>query len=185
MGGELNRSELVRKLKAVGISIGSAPTLAAARRHIEELSRHALEDIGLTVNECRLAREKPRRELEALLQAAEKGDVEALRTALEGADVNAVGEDQDTALHLACLYGHLEAAQELLRAGAQVNALDEDSSTPLHSAAAGGYEQIAEALIAAGADLDTVDNDGETALHQACNGEHGGEQLYYSWYRDR
>ncbi len=29
------------------------------------------EDIGLTVNECRLAREKPRRELEALLQAAE------------------------------------------------------------------------------------------------------------------
>ncbi len=71
MGGELNRSELVRKLNAVGISIGSAPTLAAARRHIEELSRHALEDIGLTVIECRLAREKPRRELEALLQAAE------------------------------------------------------------------------------------------------------------------
>lgn len=70
-GGELNRSELVRKLNAVGISIGSAPTLEAARRHIEELSRHALEDIGLTVNECRLAREKPRRELEALLQAAE------------------------------------------------------------------------------------------------------------------
>ena len=70
-GGELNRSELVRKLNAVGISIGSAPTLAAARRHIEELSCHALEDIGLTVNECRLAREKPRRELEALLQAAE------------------------------------------------------------------------------------------------------------------
>ena len=74
MGGELNRSELVRKLNAVGISIGSAPTIAAARRHIEELSRHALEDIGLTVNECRLAREKPRRELEALLQAAETLD---------------------------------------------------------------------------------------------------------------
>ncbi|MEM7746905.1 MAG: hypothetical protein AAF346_01535 [Pseudomonadota bacterium] len=74
MGGELNRSELIRKLNAVNISIGSAPTLAAARRHIEELSRHALDDIGLTVNECRLAREKPRRELEVMLQAAETQD---------------------------------------------------------------------------------------------------------------
>ncbi|WNZ54060.1 hypothetical protein QT397_02100 (plasmid) [Microbulbifer sp. MKSA007] len=73
-GGELDRSELVRKLSAVGIDIGVAPTLAVARRHIEELSRHALDDIGLTVNECRLAREKPRRELEAMLQAAETHD---------------------------------------------------------------------------------------------------------------
>lgn len=71
IGGELNRSELVRKLSGVGISVGSAPTLAVARRHIEELSRHALDDIGLTVSDCRLARKKPRRELEALLQAAE------------------------------------------------------------------------------------------------------------------
>lgn len=71
IGGELNRSELVRKLGGVGVSIGSAPTLAVARRHIEEQSRHALDDIGLTVNECRLARETLRRKLEALLQAAE------------------------------------------------------------------------------------------------------------------
>lgn len=97
IGGELNRSELVRKLSDVGISIGSAPTLAVARRHIEELSRHALDDIGLTVSDCRLAREKPRRELEALLLAAESqaavveisgpsgtGKSGLLRTAIEG-----------------------------------------------------------------------------------------------------
>ncbi|PTW63178.1 hypothetical protein C8N35_1011229 [Breoghania corrubedonensis] len=71
IGGELNRSELVRKLNDLGVSVGSAPRLAAARRHIEELSRHALDDIGLTVSNCRLAREKPRRDLEALLHAAE------------------------------------------------------------------------------------------------------------------
>jgi hypothetical protein len=71
IGGELDWSELIRKLSAVSIRVGSAPTLALARRHIEELSRHALDDIGLTVNEFRLAREKPRRELEALLEAAE------------------------------------------------------------------------------------------------------------------
>lgn len=97
IGGEVNRSELVGKLSDLGISIGSAPTLAVARRHIEELSRHALDDIGLTVSDCRLAREKPRRELEALLLAAETqaavveisgpsgtGKSGLLRTAIEG-----------------------------------------------------------------------------------------------------
>ena len=49
IGGELNRDELVRKLNDLGVSIGAAPGLAVARRHIEELSRHALQDIGLTV----------------------------------------------------------------------------------------------------------------------------------------
>ncbi|MBU0662958.1 MAG: hypothetical protein KJ990_00280 [Proteobacteria bacterium] len=71
IGGELNREELVRKLNDLGVSVGAAPGLAVVRRHIEELSRHALQDIGLTVKDCRLAREKPRRELEELLQAAE------------------------------------------------------------------------------------------------------------------
>ncbi|MEJ8562311.1 hypothetical protein QTO30_14495 [Yoonia sp. GPGPB17] len=76
IGGELNRSELIAKLKELGISIGSAPRLAVARSQIEELSRHALDDIGVTVSECRLAREKPRRELEALLEGADtKGSV--------------------------------------------------------------------------------------------------------------
>ena len=71
IGGELNRSELVRKLNDLGVNVGSVPGLAAAHSHIQELSRHALDDIGLTVSDCRLAREKPRRDLEALLQAAE------------------------------------------------------------------------------------------------------------------
>lgn len=71
IGGELNRDELVRKLSDLGVSVGAAPGLAVVRRHIEELSRYALQDIGLTVKDCRLAREKHRRELEELLQAAE------------------------------------------------------------------------------------------------------------------
>jgi hypothetical protein len=71
IGGELNRDELVRKLNDLGVSVGAAPGLAVVRSHIEELSRHALQDIGITVKGCRLAREKPRRELEELLQAAE------------------------------------------------------------------------------------------------------------------
>lgn len=72
IGGELNRYELVRKLNDLGVSVGAAPGLAVVRRHIEELSRHALQDIGITIKNCRLAREKPRRKLEELLQAAGK-----------------------------------------------------------------------------------------------------------------
>lgn len=71
IGGELNRDELVRKLNDLGVSVGAAPGFAVVRRHIEELSRYALQDIGITIKNCRLAREKPRRELEGLLQVAE------------------------------------------------------------------------------------------------------------------
>ncbi len=71
IGGELDREELVLKLNDLGVSIGAVPGLAVARRHIEELSRHALQDIGITIKDCRLAREKSRRELEGLLRAAE------------------------------------------------------------------------------------------------------------------
>ncbi len=71
IGGELNRDKLVSKLNNIGASIGSAPGLVAARRHVEELSRHALEDISLTVKNCQLAREKIRHDLETRLQAAE------------------------------------------------------------------------------------------------------------------
>ena len=71
IGGELDRSALICKLKEIGIEVGSAPTLALARRHIEELSRHALDDICLTITGIQLLREKPRRELESLLGASE------------------------------------------------------------------------------------------------------------------
>lgn len=53
------------------MSVGSPPGFVAARRQVEELSRHTLDDIGLTVSNCLLARERPRRNLEALLRAAE------------------------------------------------------------------------------------------------------------------
>jgi hypothetical protein len=71
IGGELNRKSLIEKLTDLGVTLSSAPILSVSRRHIEEMSRHALEDIGLSVNGCRLLRSDKRRELEVLL-----GDVE-------------------------------------------------------------------------------------------------------------
>ena len=71
IGGNLNRSELVSKLNVHGVRFGSAPRLARARSQIQEMSRHALGDIELTVNGAHLAREKLRRDLEALIQVEE------------------------------------------------------------------------------------------------------------------
>ena len=55
------------------------------------------------------------------------------------------GPDGDTALHLSCLYGHLECARVLLDAGADADVVnEEDGSTALHDAAAGGYLEVRE-----------------------------------------
>uniref|UniRef100_A0A453IZM8 Uncharacterized protein n=1 Tax=Aegilops tauschii subsp. strangulata TaxID=200361 RepID=A0A453IZM8_AEGTS len=51
--------------------------------------------------------------LQALSDAAQNGDVNALRTALDnyGGSIDDPVEDGDTVLHLACLYGHLPCVQ--------------------------------------------------------------------------
>eukprot|EP00249_Psilotum_nudum_P000308 c11345_g1_i1 orf=245-850(+) len=120
-------------------------------------------------------------DLQCLLIAAEEGDPEALQQALgslEGS-VDGVGEDGDTALHLACLYGHLPCVQILLAAGAQLDALDDDGAIPLHDASAGGYVDIVQTLLSAASSrgqlqrlLETIDVDGDTPLHHAARGDH-------------
>lgn len=109
-----------------------------------------------------------------VLAAAEIGDAAALAAALDqaGLAVDTPGEDNDTALHMGCLYGHTAVVQECLRRGAAVNARDEDNSTPLHDASAGGHYDIIKLLLAAGADVAAVDDDGDTPLHLASNGGH-------------
>jgi ankyrin repeat protein len=58
------------------------------------------------------------------------------------------GPDGDTALHLACLYGHLPCVQQLLAAGCKGGAVNsEDGTSPLHDAAAGGHLAIVQLLL--------------------------------------
>ncbi len=114
IGGALNRNELMGKLSNLGVTIGSAPRLAAARGLIEEMSRHALSDISLTVYGFRLAREKPRRELEGLLQATEiKGGV------IEISGPSGVGKS-----------GLLRTVIEVREANSRILVLAPDRTTP-------------------------------------------------------
>ena len=72
------------------------------------------------------------------------------------AQVNGRGEDGDSPLHIACLYGQAAVAEECIKRGADVNAKDEDDSTPLHDASAGGFDSIVTALLKHGANATAV-----------------------------
>lgn len=119
--------------------------------------------------------------LRDLAAASQLGDVEALRLALDNlaGSIDEPVEDGDTALHLACLYGHFSCVQLLLERGAAIEAKDEDGAIPLHDACAGGYVEIAQLLLNTANDperikrmLESVDAEGDTPLHHAARGEH-------------
>ncbi|KAE9619647.1 hypothetical protein Lal_00038167 [Lupinus albus] len=119
--------------------------------------------------------------LHDLSAAAQHGDVVSLRRALDNltGSIDEPVEDGDTALHLTCLYGHLECVQLLLERGANLEAKDDDGAIPLHDACAGGFTQIVQLLFNKANDtehikrmLESVDSEGDTPLHHAARGEH-------------
>ena len=63
-------------------------------------------------------------ELNVIIAAAKKGDIEAVKQHLaDGADVNEKARDGTTPLHNAAAYGHNEVAELLIANGASVNAI--------------------------------------------------------------
>ena len=67
---------------------------------------------------------KTSEELNALIDAAEAGNIEAVKQHLAaGMDVNAKDEDGVTPLHEAALWGHNEVTELLIANGAEVNAI--------------------------------------------------------------
>jgi len=104
----------------------------------------------------------------AVLDAAEKGNIEAVKQAIaDGADVDAKDSDGWTPLHNAALKGHKEIVELLIAKGADVNAKGRSGWTPLHFAANGGHREVAKLLIAKGADLNAKTSDGVTPLDWA------------------
>lgn len=119
--------------------------------------------------------------LDALLDAAQRGNVDALRLALDNhsGSIDDPIEDGDTVLHLSCLYGYLPCVQLLLERGASLESKDEEGAIPLHDACAGGFTDIVQYIInfAGSPDhvnqmLNTSDSEGDTPLHHAARGEH-------------
>lgn len=99
------------------------------------------------------------------------GIVEAL--ILAGADLNAAGAQDRTALHKSIRYGNIEIARLLIDAGADVDVFDDHGWTPLHvTINRGNGNELATLLLDAGADINARNNNQDTALHTALNYEH-------------
>jgi ankyrin repeat protein len=91
-------------------------------------------------------------ELPPLVQAAAKGDNDAVERLLDGgADANEADPSGWIALHAAATRDHPYVVRRLLSSGADANARTRDGFTPLLNAAAAGRAVI-EALLEAGAD---------------------------------
>lgn len=102
----------------------------------------------------------------ALLTAASRGDIDAMRKALrEGADVNAANDCGLTALHYVIDGEKTIYIGWLLEQGARpdVQSLTE-GTTPLISACSKGYCEAAQCLIGGGAGLEVRDHRGQTPL---------------------
>ncbi|HTE17764.1 MAG TPA: ankyrin repeat domain-containing protein [Armatimonadota bacterium] len=102
---------------------------------------------------------------DALFEAAESGDVEAVTRCLEaGADVSALNEVGETPLIVAATKGHTAVCQVLLAYGADVHACDDYGFTPLISAVEGFHLETARALLDWRADPNTRSSDGMPIL---------------------
>lgn len=101
----------------------------------------------------------------ALMEAAMKGDVVAVRSLLDGgADVNTRTRRGHTPLTAACHAGHLPAVRLLLARGADTGAKTEAGLTPLMLAASKNHTPVVHALLAGGADVNAKGLEGYTAL---------------------
>jgi ankyrin repeat protein len=104
----------------------------------------------------------------ALVEAAEKGDVDRLQQLLErGVDINSAQENGWTALMAAAAHGQTAAIELLLTRGADPNRTDSVGNTALHHAVCGNKDAILRALLDRGVDVNARTQTGYTALHLA------------------
>nr|XP_018903035.1 PREDICTED: histone-lysine N-methyltransferase EHMT2 isoform X1 [Bemisia tabaci]XP_018903036.1 PREDICTED: histone-lysine N-methyltransferase EHMT2 isoform X1 [Bemisia tabaci] len=105
-----------------------------------------------------------------LYNAAKNGETEKVLAAL-GAGLNPNHQFREwvmgSALHGACVGGHIGIVHILVQAGAQLDVLDRDQNTPLILAAGHGQNEVVKYLVKAGASITFKGEDGMTALHLA------------------
>ena len=114
-----------------------------------------------------------RREHEALIAAAERGNVADLRRILDGGTpVNYRDTRGRNAVLAATQRGQVEAAKFLISRGADVNAQDEIRDSAFLLAGASGHTEIVRAALGAGVNFKLTNRYGGTALIPACHYGH-------------
>lgn len=110
---------------------------------------------------------------ETLLEAAAVGNHHRVAKLLaNGANVDKVNKEKETALMLAIRGEHSLVVMSLLEAGASVELVDKQGNTPLMMAVEVADEAVVLSLLKAKAQLNAVNNAGETALYKAVQGKY-------------
>ena len=94
---------------------------------------------------------------------------DVVKAITDGADINALGKDEDTPLHWAVRFNSKsELIALLLDSGANINALDKNGDTPLHWAVRFNRKsEVIALLLDSGANINALDKNGDTPLHWA------------------
>ena len=85
--------------------------------------------------------------------------------------INALDEDGNQPLHLACKHDNRETVKVMLSYGANPNAMNKHEQTPLHTAVGGKKDcpELCEILLRHDARINAVDEHGNQSLHLACD----------------
>ena len=86
---------------------------------------------------------------------------------INGAKIDTVEKNGETALHYASLRGHLSVVKFLLSNGAKIDVVDSYNATPLHHATHNSHKEVMAFLIKKEANVNVITKDGETALSKA------------------
>lgn len=113
-----------------------------------------------------LLSETPEKEI---LWAAEKGDIDIVKTLVESNPelVHVKDHDGYSPLHRACYENHLNIAELLLKHNAKADALTNELWQPLHSASKWNSSLCVALLLEWGANVNAVTKGGLTPLHLA------------------
>lgn len=88
----------------------------------------------------------------------------------QGADINSVSDEGNTALHVAAAARKNDMVNFLIAKGAEVDAKKSNGCTALQSACATGNAELVKVLFDAKANVSSLDNQGCTPLHSAAFG---------------
>lgn len=111
--------------------------------------------------------------VQLFLEAAGKGDIDALKNCLEqGVDINARNRQKRTAILIAAMNEHYHAVEFLVGAGADVDLQDETCFNPFLYACIHGKLELVRMMVKANTNLELLTRFGGVGITPACEKGH-------------